>query len=95
MDFPHAFGLVGAGSLLIRDFLRFEKSLSADSSVSIDWPTGHVFERAGRRPFLPNFFVENGKIFVGKKWGKLEKIFAVRKFLTGEFLVKTKKRAMP
>ena len=30
-----------------------------------------------------------------QKMGELEKIFAVRKFLKGEFLVKTKKRAMP
>ena len=46
--------------------LQFKIFLPADSSVSIDWPTLHAFGRAGRRPFCRDFFVENGKIFVGK-----------------------------
>ena len=97
-----AFGLVGASSLMIRDFLRFEKSLSADSSVSIDWPTFCTwFRGAGAKSIFGDFFVWKTKKFFCQKDGQAEKFFCdSKKFLScpfsngherGEFLVKPKR----
>jgi len=89
-----AFELVGASSLLIRDFLRFEKSLSADSSVSIDWPTLHAFGRAGRRPFCRIFSLKTEK-FLLAKMGQAGKNFRGSKIFDGWILVKTKRGLRP
>ena len=42
----------------------------------------HAFGRAGRRPFCRDFFVENGKIFVGKS-GQAGKNFRGSKIFDG------------
>ena len=74
--------------------LQFKIFLPADSSVSIDWPTLHAFGRAGRRPFCRDFFVENGKIFVGKS-GQAGKNFCGSKIFDGVNFGANQKRAMP
>lgn len=80
--FPTLLGLWELAVCWSRFFLRLEKILSAGSSVSIDWPTLHAFGRAGRRPFCRDFFVENGKIFVGKS-GQAGKNFRDSKIFDG------------
>ena len=90
-----AFGLVGASSLMIRDFLRFEKTLSADSSVSIDWPTFCTwFRGAGRRPFCRFFRLKSEKILLAKM-GQAGKNFRGSKIFDGWILVKTKRGLRP
>lgn len=74
--------------------LQFKIFLPADSSVSIDWPTLHAFGRAGRRPFCRDFFVENGKIFVGKS-GQAGKNFRGSKIFDGVNFGANQKRAVP
>lgn len=74
-----------------RDFFRAvrEKSCQqAHRSVSTD-RLGTLSSVQGADLFA-EFFRWKRKNFCWQKWGKLEKIFAVRKFLTGEFWWKPK-----
>ena len=67
---------------MITIFLRFEKILSAGSSVGIDQPTGHAFERAGRRPFCRFFRLKSEKILLAKM-GQAGKNFRGSKIFDG------------
>lgn len=75
-------------------FLWLEKILSAGSSVGIDQPTGHAFERAGRRPFCRFFSLETEKILLAKM-GQAGKNFRGSKIFDGVNFGANQKRAMP
>jgi len=57
---------LGAGSLLITIFLRFEKILSAGSSVGIDQPTGTLSGVQGEDLFAEIFCLKSEKFLLAK-----------------------------
>ena len=76
------------------DFFAVRKILSAGSSVGIDQPTGHAFERAGRRPFCRFFSLKTEKILLAKM-GQAGKNFRGSKIFDGVNFGANQKRAMP